>query len=90
MKKCYIISIDRNPSRLYENFLDAIKTYSIWAKITDSTYAVVTNQSTTDVRDHLIQYLNPEDRIFVMKSSGVAAWRHANAADWLQKYLPIT
>lgn len=91
MKKCYIISFDLKPNRTYQKFKDAIKSYGTWARITESTFAVVTESSATEVRDYLIQYLNSDDRIFVMKTGGRSAWRHAIAdSDWLKKHLPLT
>lgn len=90
MKRCYIISFDLQPNRTYLNFREAIKSYGTWARITESTFAVVTELNAKDVRDHLIQYLNPDDRIFVMKTSGRLAWRNAIAGqDWMKKFLPI-
>lgn len=90
MKKCYIISFDLKPNRSYKNFADAVKAYGTWARITESTYAVVTESSAKDVRDYLLQYLNPDDKILVIKTGGRAAWRHAIAdTDWLKKYLPL-
>ena len=90
MKKCYIISFDLKPNRSYKNFTDAVKAYGTWARITESTFAVVTESSAKHVRDYLVQYLNPDDRIFVVKTGGRSAWRNAIAdTDWLKKYLPL-
>ena len=90
MKKCYIISFDLKPSRSYNNLINAIKVYGTWAKITESTFAVVTESSAKEIRDYLIRYINPDDRIFVMKTGGKSAWRHAIAdVDWLKKFLPL-
>jgi len=78
------------PYRSNEAFFDAVKTYGTWARITESTYAVVTDATPTEVRDFLVQFLHPDDRIFVMKSGGSAAWRKAMPKnDWLKKFLPL-
>ncbi|MEI6349329.1 MAG: CRISPR-associated endonuclease Cas2 [Bacteroidota bacterium] len=90
MKKCYIISFDLKPNRNYNNFHEAVKAYGTWARITESTYSVVTESSATDIRDYLIQFLNPDERIFVIKSGGRAAWRSAiSDLEWLKKHLPL-
>lgn len=89
MKKCYIISFDLKPNRSYQNFSDAIKTYGTWARITESTFAVLTESKASEVRDYLIQFLYPNDKIFVIKSGGKAAWRNViSDPDWLKKFLP--
>jgi hypothetical protein len=90
MKKCFIISFDLQENRDYKLFINSIKSYGTWARITESTYAVVTEFTATDIRNHLIKHLNPNDRIFVVKTGGRAAWRHAIAdSEWLKKYIPL-
>lgn len=90
MRKCYIISFDLYPNRDYKNLVDAIKTYGTWARITESTFAIVTLTGATEIRKHLVQYLKQGDRIFIIKAGGEAAWRNAiSDSDWLKKYLSI-
>lgn len=86
---CYVISYDlRQPGRNYEPLYDAIKAYGTWAKINESFWAVVTNQSATQVRDYLLRYLDSNDRIFVLKSGTEAAWRHQICENsWLKENL---
>jgi hypothetical protein len=91
MKKCYIISFDLKPNRSYRNFHEAIKAFGTWARVTESTYAVVTESSAKTIRDYLVQFINPEERIFVIRSGGKAAWHQAiSDTDWLKKFLPLT
>jgi len=90
MKKCYIISFDLNPNRNYYNLFEAIKSYGTWAKITESTWAIVTEVGVTQIRDNICQYINPDEKILVVKSGGMAAWRNAvGDVDWLKKYLSL-
>ena len=53
--RCYIISYDLNKEngRDYNSLYKAIKSLSTWAKITESTWAVVTNKTAVELRDFL-------------------------------------
>ncbi len=86
---CYIISYDLRFGGNYTSIHNAIKAYGTWAKITESTWAVVTNQSSEQVRDNLLGYMDNNDRLFVIKSGGEAAWMRVNCNyEWLQKHIP--
>lgn len=86
---CYIISYDlRKPGRNYNALYEAIKAYGTWAKINESLWAIVTQQTAAQVREKLDQYIDANDRIFVVKSGVEAAWRNCICRnDWLKKNL---
>lgn len=84
--KCYIITFQllRDPSII----IAAIKSYGTWAKITDTTWAVVTTKSATDIRNHLNAIIAEGERIFVIKSGVEAAWHNSACTnEWLRKNL---
>ena len=84
----YIISYDMAEEGDYEPLLDAIKSYGTWAHITESTWAVVTNQGASQVRDNLGSYLPSGSRLFVIKSGVEAAWGNVMCRDdWLKRNL---
>ena len=89
MKKCYLISYDlRAPGRNYDILYQAIKGYRTWARITESYWAIVTTQSASEIRNYLVQFMDSNDRLFVIKSGKEAAWRNARAnSDWLKNHL---
>lgn len=88
MQKCYIISYDLRYNRDYTALYNAIKSYGTWGKITQSTWAIVTPQTAEQVRNFLLNYIDNDDRIIVVKSGGVAAWHNAMANnDWLKENL---
>lgn len=86
---CYVISYDlRKSNSDYLKLYEAIKSYGTWAHINESVWAVVTTQTAVQVRDNLIQYVDSEDRIFVIKSGVEAAWRNAICKnEWLKEHL---
>ena len=89
--KCYIITYDLRKFRNYDALYNAIKSYGTWGKITESTWAIVTYQNTAQIRDYLLNYIDNDDRLFVLKSGGEAAWQNVIAENnWLQQHLPKT
>lgn len=87
--KCYIITYDLRKFRNYDALYNAIKSYGTWGKITESTWAIVTYQNTAQIRDYLLNFIDNDDRLFVIKSGGEAAWQNAIAENnWLQQHLP--
>jgi hypothetical protein len=87
---CYIVSYDlRKPGRNYEKLYEGIQSYTTWAHINESLWAVVTASHTaTQVRDYLSQFIDSDDRIFVIKSGVEAAWRQAMCKnEWLKEHL---
>lgn len=86
---CYLITYDLvGPKRDYDGLIAAIKKYGTWAHITESNWAVVSESKAKDIRSNLKQYLNENDRIFVVKSATEAAWSNVICRnEWLKKHL---
>ena len=85
---CYIISYDLIKERDYETLYEAIKSYGNWAHITESTWAIITDKSAKEVRDHLVESIDEDDKLIVVESGGEAAWRNASCNnEWLKKNL---
>lgn len=89
VKHCYIIIYDlRAPRRDYNMLYSAIKSYEHWGKMTESAWAVVSELNSEAIRDHLMKYIDTNDRLMVIKSGQHAAWVNAIAAnDWLKQNL---
>ncbi len=85
---CYIITYDLKKVREYTSLYNAIKSYSIWAHINDSTWAIVTDQKASRIRDFLVEHMDGDDSLFVVKSGLEAAWRNVECSnEWLKKNL---
>ena len=79
---CYIISYDLVASgKAYEELYSAIKSYLIWGRLTESTWAVVTSQSYIQIRDNLKRYIDENDKLIVIQSGRAAAWTKILASD---------
>lgn len=86
---CYLISYDlRKAGRNYKSLQEAIKAYGTWAHINESLWAVVTTKKATEVRADLVQFLDSDDRLIVVKSGVEAAWRNVICKnEWLKEHL---
>ena len=85
---CYVISYDLRKERDYGALYEALKSYPKWARITDSTWAVVSSKSALRIRDHLASVMDGDDRLFVLKSGVEAAWQNTRCRNqWLKDNL---
>lgn len=84
----YLITYDLRNKRDYDSLYSAIKSYGTWAKITESSWAIVTDQTAIQIRDYLSKFLDEDDRVFVAKYGGAAAWRNVIAKnEWFHQHL---
>jgi hypothetical protein len=85
---CYIVPYDLRKQRNYDELYEAIKSYGTWAHILESTWAVETTKSAVEVRDHLLEFIDSDDGLFVIKSGKEAAWQGVICKnDWLKEHL---
>jgi len=85
--QCYIIASELSEGADDDQLYEAIKTYSGWARVTASTWAVVTTKSAIEIRDHLTKVTGIE-RLFVVKSGVEAAWSNSRCSNkWLKENL---
>lgn len=70
----YMITYDLNtPGKDYSSLISRIKSYS-YSKICESAWIVKSNGDTLQVRDDIASVLDKNDRLFVAKLTGQAAW----------------
>ena len=88
---CYIVTYDleAGSSKDYDTLSDAFKSFGKWARITESTWAVVSNESAEKLRDRLTELMDEDgDRLFVVRSGIEAAWINTKCSnEWLKKNL---
>ena len=86
----YLITYDiqktANYESVYNAIYDAIRSYGVWAHITESCWAVKTSLSAVAVRDNLLRLLRNGDRLMVVQTAHIAAWSNAMCNnDWLKE-----
>lgn len=73
-------------SGVYRSLYEAIKSYGIWAHITESCWAIKTDFSVVVVRDNLLRLMRKIDRLMVVQTAHVAAWSNTMCNnDWLKE-----
>lgn len=86
----YAISYDLiGPNRDYDKIIEAIKSYGTWAHINESLWIVRSNKTSAEIRDHLKQNVDTNDKILVVQLTGVGAWLNLSSdmSDWLKNNL---
>ncbi len=86
---CYIVNYDlRKPGRDYTDLYDKIKSYSTWAHITESMWAVVSSKTAHEIYDDLAQVIDSNDALFVVRSGREATWHNVLCpSQWLKDNL---
>lgn len=87
MKNTYLISYDLKDgsSEDYEELKDFIKSYGTWAHVTESLWAIMTEEKATEIRDELKEILPDGSSIFVIKSGVESAWSNVICkSKWLK------
>ena len=86
----YFISYDLNdPGQNYDDLIEAIKKYGTYCKINKSDWIIVSTEDVSTIRDNLCTYIDNNDKLFVGKLSGAAAWKNykKEITAWLKKNL---
>lgn len=84
-----LVTYDLNrPGKDYPDLLKAIKEYP-WAKLSESSYAISTSQSASDVFNQLRLFIDKNDNIYVINlKRPYAGFGPKEVNDWLEQYLP--
>lgn len=84
----YVVTYDlRTPGKDYSSLISKIKTYS-YSKLCESVWIVESNHSSSQIRDSLLNEMDYNDRLFVAKLTGEAAWHNCiDSIDNIKKIL---
>jgi len=86
----YIVAYDlHQQGQNYDCIHKKLQAYGTYWHMQDSVWVLVTDQSTTQIRDNLLSCLDSNDKLFVGRLSGDAAWfgYPDNVTQWLQTSL---
>ena len=85
MKKSYIISYDLTEKDDYNKLFNHIKSYGTWAHITESTWAILSTKTVSQIRDDLAEHMSKNCRLVVIESANIAAWKNTLCSSkWLK------
>ena len=72
----------------YDDLYNYLKSYSVWAHVTESTWFISTDKSCITIRDEINKIIDSDDRIFVAELTGFAAWQNVICnSDYLKQNL---
>lgn len=83
-----LVTYDLNqPGQNYSDLLDAIKSYP-WARLSESSYAISTSLTPSQVYNHLSTHLDRSDNMYVITLTRPYSGRGPiDVNDWLAKHL---
>ncbi len=85
---CYLVALDLGRRSEYSDLEEALRAYPASARILDGLWGVVSERGAPDIRDHLWQFIHPDDGIFVVRSGRDAAWQDVLCENrWLKTHL---
>lgn len=88
----YVIGYDLHPSHgeTYDELIQAIKNLGNWWHCLDSTWLVVSNLSSVEIRDRLRRHMKNDDQLIVVAYNPPnSAWVgfSGDCQDWLKKHM---
>lgn len=85
----YLVSYDLIGKKDYERLFEHLRTYGTRSRPLASLWVIVTDKTAAEVRDGINQHIDADDKVLVVKSAGVGAWRGlpTETTDWLKKHL---
>jgi hypothetical protein len=87
MLVAYDRSDDSDSAGGYSALIDRIQNYKNWAQVHGSVWIVRSSDTADSVRDDLLRFLRPGDRLFVA-SLNQAAWHEPMCEpDWLRRHI---
>jgi hypothetical protein len=84
-----LVTYDLNkPGKDYNDLLKTVKNYP-WARLSESSYAIKTEQAPHQVFDKLKPFLDQNDNLYIINlKRPYAGFGHKEVNDWLESNLP--
>lgn len=68
----------------------AIKRLGSWGRLTETSWAVLSDKSHIDIRNYLSSFVGESDRLIIIRSGREAAWTRVLASDeWVRNNLVL-
>ena len=67
------------------DFENAIRQYDGYAKITESSWIIISTMQPVDISNDLLRFLPTGSKLFVSKISSPSAWTNVYNAEWLKR-----
>lgn len=86
---CYLVSYDLcQPHCDYHELYNALHSFPVWGRLTESLWAVISEHSSSEIRNFLGRCIDSDDRLIVIQSGKSAAWTKVLANnEWVKENL---
>lgn len=82
----YIVTYDLVNRRDYSPLIEKIKSYKMWAHPLESVWIIITDDTSSQIRDYLSDAIDSDDKLLIMKTSQGASWvsLSKNVSNWIK------
>ena len=88
MPNTYLVTYDLNKEVSRPKIVSEVKESAGWAKLSESSYAISTNETVTQVHDRFKPYLDDDDNFYVIAlRRPYTGWGKKDVNDWLEQHL---
>lgn len=87
---CYIVTFEVSDEAVRQRVRERLKAYVGFCPIHKYCWAIMSDEKAVQIRSNLAEVLDPNDRLFVVRSGTEAAWRNSYGSkndQWLKKNL---
>ncbi|MER8993537.1 hypothetical protein [Mesorhizobium sp. M0678] len=85
----YLVTYDLNKETVRPKIVDEVKASAGWARLSESSYAISTNETASQVHERFKKYLDNNDNFYVISLRRPYSGRGPKEVnDWLEKHLP--
>ncbi|MER8797203.1 hypothetical protein NKH75_23920 [Mesorhizobium sp. M0984] len=85
----YIVTYDLNKETVRPKIVDEVKASAGWARLSESSYAISTNETVTQVYERFKKHLDGNDNFYVISlRRPYAGQGKKDVNNWLEKHLP--
>lgn len=87
---CYIVTFQTNYAASRTKVTATLKSYSSYCPIHKYCWAILTDESSTQIREKITKVLAPGERVFVIRSGTEASWFNSYGeknSKWLKENL---
>lgn len=85
----YLVTYDLNKETTRPKILDKIRAYEGWARLSESSYAISTNQTSDQVYANLKTMIDGNDQLYIITiKRPYSGFGPKEINEWLEKNLP--
>lgn len=87
---CYIVTFETHSDASRERVTERLKSLHGYCPIHRYCWAMLTDKTAKELRDAVVEVMQPGERIFVIRSGTEAAWKNSYSEknnEWLKKNL---